>query len=108
MPNVYSAPDLWHSHTGAFLRIDGSTRRLEGVEVEYVDLMKEAHKHRAVVVKINVMDTINIDGYEPLDLDKDETFEFIDQHMEELHELNKKILGSIVIDDMCKRIALEG
>jgi hypothetical protein len=27
-PHIYAAQDLWHSHTGAFLRVDNATKRL--------------------------------------------------------------------------------
>src|ERR1700726_2301228 len=36
-PHVFSRTDLWHSHTGAFLPDDGSSKRLEQVHIDAVD-----------------------------------------------------------------------
>lgn len=106
VPSVYNVPDLWHSHTGAFLRADHVTKRLQLVEVDFVDLTKDSKPNRAVVVKTAITDTFNAPGYERSSLEKNAALEFINVHMNQLHCLNKKILHSIVNDEMCERIAL--
>lgn len=107
VPYVYTTPDLWHSHTGAFLHVDHYTRRLKMLEVEYVDLsQKDGTKKRAITIKNAGVDTLGVPGYKALEFDGNSALDFISNHMDQLHTLNKEILREILNDEMCERIAL--
>lgn len=107
-PRIFTAPDLWHSHSGAFGKEDGDTKRLTTVNLDMLDEPTPEGNRRALAITSVLTDMFNQPGYEPLRLAPDNTLAFIDQRMQELHALNKNILGSILTENMVKRIALFG
>lgn len=107
-PRIFTAPDLWHSHSGAFGKEEGNTKRLTTVNLDMLDEPTPEGNRRALAITSVLTDMFNQPGYEPLRLAPDNTLAFIDQRMQELHALDKKILGSILTENMVKRIALFG
>ena len=106
-PYIFETSDLWHSHTGAFVRSDDQTKRLINVNIDYVDEHVEEAVRRAVVVKTVLADNFNQEGFATTDFPNGESVvELIDSHMQQLHELDKEILGDIINFEMAKRIAL--
>ena len=106
-PNVYSAKDLWHSHTGAFTRTDSQTKRLLNVNVDYVDDNRpDGQLRRVVAITTALTDMLNQPSYEPADVTPDTCVSFVERHMQQLHIVNKEVLGSIITEKMNQRIAL--
>lgn len=105
-PHVFQADDFWHSHTGAFVRVDQNTKRLVNINVDYLDEPRADGPRRIVSVTTIITDLLNQVGYEPIDVASDHCVDFLDAHMRMLHISEKDILGNIVNDEMCKRIAL--
>jgi uncharacterized protein (TIGR04255 family) len=108
-PHIFSSSNLWHSHTGVFIRDDEKTKRLVNVNVECIDEHREINEggtRRAIAILTIVTDNFDQDGYEKTDIIPEGHINFIDEHMQSLHVYGKKIFSNIVNDEMCKRINL--
>lgn len=107
-PQVYEREDLWHSHTGAFVRPDSGTKRLINLNVDCIDqiLAAAAVPKRVVMVTSALSDMLGQDGV-PAPLPPSDCSAFIDSRMQEFHALDKNILGDIINDAMSQRIALK-
>lgn len=105
-PHVYEAEDFWHSHTGAFIRIDNQTRRLLNANVDYLDETVVSGTRRIVAITTVLTDQLNQPGYEPCTIGRDGIANFVDGHMQGLHVFGKKVFSNIINEEMCKRIAL--
>lgn len=107
-PHIFEVKDLWHSHTGAFIRIDKNTKRLININVDCLDEQLPDGPRRVVAATTVLTDLFNQPDYEPLAVAEGDAVSFLDIHMQRLHADGKKILGSIIDDTMSKRIALTG
>lgn len=106
-PHIYTAQDLWHSHTGAFLRIDNKTKRLLNVNVDCVDENRSPTELRRVITITTVLvDSMNQPGYEPTEIMANNACEFLGTRMHQLHLFSKKVFGNTINDAMRRRIAL--
>jgi uncharacterized protein (TIGR04255 family) len=106
-PHVYSAKDLWHSHSGAFVRVDAKTKRLISVDIDYVDELVTDHPRKALSIQSVLNDILNQPDYESAELTSESTPAFVETHMTQLHDVSKQILADIINSDMARRIALE-
>jgi uncharacterized protein (TIGR04255 family) len=106
-PHVYESPDLWHSHTGAFTRIDKQTKRLLNVNVDYLDEQRGAAPRRTIVIGTVLSDLMNQPEFEPLDISETDAISFFDLRMQQLHDYGKTVFANIINDPMSKRIALK-
>lgn len=107
-PHVFSAPDLWHSHTGAFLRVDEATKRLLNVNVDYLEENQPDGVRRVIAIATALTDLMNQPGYVSSRVMANDVCQFLDTHMKQLHHFGKEVFGNVVNDDMSKRIALTG
>ncbi len=105
-PHVYSAQDLWHSHTGAFLHVSNETKRLLNINVDYLDENRPNGIQRVVAITTVLTDLMNQPGYTPSQDAAIDAIKFLDTHMTQLHNFGKQVFGNIINDAMCKRIAL--
>lgn len=105
-PHVLDAKDLWHSHTGAFIRVDKHTKRLLNVNVDVMDENRLGEVHRIVSITTVLTDLLNQPGYETFVSEESDVVGFIDTHMQGLHAFGKEVFGNIINDEMSKRIAL--
>lgn len=105
-PHVFEAEDLWHSHTGVFIRVDGSTKRLLNVNVDYLDENRSGEVRRVVVISTVLTDLLNQPGYEPYVAEGNDIIGFVDARMQGLHVFGKQVFGDVINDTMSKRIAL--
>ena len=105
-PNVFGVDDLWHSHTGAFIRVDNKVKRLLNINVDCLDENRPEGLRRVVAVTTVLSDQLNQPGYEPYDFGNNDTIEFVNTHMRTLHELGIDVFTNIINDEMCRRIAL--
>lgn len=111
-PHVRTATDLWHSHTGSFIKANDQTKRLMNVNVDFIDEHIQPPgqlpgTRKAVVISTILTDFLNQPGFKPLDISKDNANSVIDMHMQELHQFGKMTLSNIISDEMSKRIALK-
>lgn len=105
-PHVYSLDDLWHSHTGAFLRFDGKTKRLLNVNVDYLHDEPINGPRRLIGISTVLTDMFNQPGYVPLDLAPKDVSDFLTDRMRNLHDFSKSVFAEIISEDMGKRVAL--
>jgi uncharacterized protein (TIGR04255 family) len=106
VPHVYPAKDLWHSHTGIFERWDDQTKRLMNVNVDCTDEAVANGQRRVIGIMSVLTDMLNQTDYAPLELASEATLAFLDERMQQLHVVAKALLGNVINDEMCKRIAL--
>lgn len=106
-PSVYCAKDLWHCHTGAFIRTDKQTKRLRNVNVDYVDDNRpDGQTRRVVAITTALTDMLNQPSYDSTEVTSETCVSFVERHMEELHIANKQVLHGTIADEMSRRIAL--
>lgn len=105
-PHVFDAEDLWHSHTGAFIRVDDNTKRLLNVNVDYLDEKRFDEARRVVAITTVLTDQLNQPEYEPYVAEGSDIIKLVDDHMQGLHVFGKAVFGNIINDEMSKRIAL--
>lgn len=106
-PHIYETQDLWHSHTGAFYRIDNQTKRLLNVNVDYIDERKNEEARRVIVIGTVLTDMMNQPGYDPLTVATVDASKFFDSHMQQLHDFGKLVFGNVINNEMAQRIALK-
>ena len=105
-PHVYDINELWHSHTGAFIRLDSHTRRLLNVNIDSLDENLAEGSRRVVLVTTILNDQLNQYGYEESRISPEVIVDYINQRMQDLHGFGKDVLREIINDEMCRRIAL--
>lgn len=107
-PHIFDQENLWHSHTGAFLRYDDQTKRLMNVNINCTDEARAGGVARVVTITTVLSDMLNQPGYNASALDPDDVTTFIHTHLNALHDFDKAILRKILTAEMSRRIALEG
>lgn len=105
-PYVYDSPDLWHSHTGAFLSVDRQTKRLLNINVDHLDEEINGEQRRIISIATVLTDMFNQPGYDTWELAPGEAFDRLEAQLSILHQKSKRYFGEVITDDMCKRIAL--
>lgn len=105
-PHVYTASDLWHSHTGVFSNVDIHAKRLLNINADNVDEIAADRLRRSIVFATVLTDLFGQPGYEPLDISAANVSALVDKHMQDMHLLGKKVLGDMINNEMGKRIAL--
>jgi hypothetical protein len=106
--HIFSLEDLWHIHTGAFIKSDAQTKRLMNINIDCLDEMVGLNSRRSISITTVLTDMFNQNGFEPLSLAQDsgEVMNFISAHMGALHAFDKEILGKTLVESMAKQIAL--
>jgi hypothetical protein len=106
--HIFNTPDFWHSHTGAFIRSDEETKRLMNVNVDYVDEINNRGEVRKVISILSVItDNLDQPGYTSSNYTKDTVSDFINMHLQSMHEYGKVILSDLIIEKIAQRIALK-
>lgn len=105
-PHIFNAKDLWHSHTGAFIRVDNKTKRLLNVNADFLDENQPDGPRRIVIIATVLTDMLNQPGYEPFDMSKANVMMEIEAKLHQLHIFGKEVFSNILNEEMSKRIAL--
>jgi uncharacterized protein (TIGR04255 family) len=103
-----SQRDLWHSHTGAFERINAQTKRLMNINVDCLDEVVNIESRRVIIITTVLTDLFGQPGYDPIAVTNNNVLEFITTQMLALHTENKRILAATITDAMANQIALNG
>lgn len=106
--HIFSLNDLWHIHTGAFIRSDEQTKRLMNINIDCVDEFNGLHSRRAISITTVLTDMFNQPGFEPFAVTNDNAMNVISAHLESLHTFDKDILSKTLVESMAKQIALIG
>lgn len=105
-PYVYESPDLWHSHTGAFLPVNEHTKRLLNVNVDYLDEQTLDQSRRVINISTILTDMLSQPGFAAHQLSPAEAFDKLQERLVQLHDQSKQCFGEVIADSMCRRIAL--
>ena len=105
-PHIYAQDDLWHSHTGVFLRVDAYTKRLLNINVDYLDDLTTGQARRIVGISTVLTDMLNQPSYQAFNLTSGEAFDSLSTRMTALHNMSKTSFAHVISDEMCERIAL--
>lgn len=105
-PHVYSQTDLWHSHTGAFLRVDAQTKRLLNVNIDFLHEEPIAGSRKVIGISTVLTDMFNQPGYDSLVLPPVDASAFVANRMKSLHDYSKLVFADVISEDMGKRVAL--
>jgi hypothetical protein len=100
-PHVFSRTDLWHSHTGAFLPDEGSSKRLEQVHIDAVDQPVPSGSGNARW--INLM-TARENRY--TDSNVDQSSQSIFSTFDGMHADLIKLLAGVITKDIADQIYL--
>jgi uncharacterized protein (TIGR04255 family) len=106
-PHVYETSELWHSHTGAFIRVDNQIKRLLNVNVDYLDEQRSSGLKRTVAIGTVLSDLLNQPEYASIDIGETTAISFIDTRMQQLHDFGKMVFANVINEPMSKRIALK-
>lgn len=104
-PHVYGESDMWHSHTGVFLRPDAQTKRLLNVNIDCVD-GNPPTKARNILITTLVNDTFDQPGYEKSSFVEKDAASILDERMQQLHNFGKVVFGNVINDEVRGRIGL--
>jgi uncharacterized protein (TIGR04255 family) len=105
-PHVLASRELWHSYTGVFIRADSETKRLLNVNVDCIEDSPRGELRRVVSIGTSLTDMFNQPYYAPKDMTDAEAITVFKEHLAILHSQSKQVLGQIITDAMCQRIAL--
>lgn len=105
-PHIYDQKDLWHSHTGVFLRIDDFTKRLLNINIDCLDDLAAGNASRVIAISTALTDFLNQPGYKPHSTPLNEAFNSLYTRITALHNMSKKCFADVISDEMCARIAL--
>lgn len=103
---VFNQRDLWHSHTGAFERVNAHTKRLMNINVDCLDEVVNVESRRVIVITTVLTDLFGQPGYDPIAVTSNDALAFITTQMLALHTENKRILAATITDAMATQIAL--
>lgn len=103
--HIFGTKELWHSHTGVFIRADDHTKRLLNANIDYIDDIKPEEQKKIVSIAITVTDQFNQPSYIPLD-NTENQFSIIENHLNDIHDFSKSVLSELIVEKMCRRIAL--
>lgn len=106
-PHVFDAPDLWHSHTGAFVDVDKATKRLINVNADCLDVAgPDDIVRRNITITTLFTDNLSPPEYDKFGITAQTAHSFVHRRMAELHAANKELFGDVVSDEICARIGL--
>lgn len=105
-PHIFGVTDLWHSHTGAFVKVDGETKRLVNINLDSADENYNGSTRRVVTIATALTDMFNHPGYVQRAYSAAESASVCAKHLDMLHTYNKQVMQRTLNDEICKRIAL--
>lgn len=107
-PSTFEANDLWHCHSGQFLRAGEAVKRLVVVDCDCVDEQDAGPSQRVVRIGTTMTEMLNQPGYAPLDVPLPDAMSRLDTSFPELHKLLKGVFAEVVNDAAAEAVALNG
>ena len=107
-PSTFDAEDLWHCHSGRFVKADESVKRLVVVDCDCVDESGVGPNRRVVRIGTTVTEMLNQQGYVPVEIPLPEAMGKLNQAFPELHTLLKNVFAEVVNDNAAEAVALNG
>lgn len=107
-PHVFRSEDLWHSHFGAFTRVDEATKRLLLVNLDCLDEAREdGTPRRCVRITTGVTDMLNQPGYSQQVIASDAAILYLDDRLTAAHTLLKDVIADILNPELRRKIGIE-
>jgi uncharacterized protein (TIGR04255 family) len=107
-PYVFRSEDLWHSHFGAFMRLDEFTKRLLLVNLDALDeASQDGISRRSVRITTGVTDLLSQPGYRERVVPAGEVIRYLDERQDGAHTVLKNVIGDILNDGMRRKIGIE-
>lgn len=107
-PHVFSAVDLWHSHTGAFVTSGKQSKRLQQVMADAIDEPPPPQSGAAPVRWVNITTAIEDRFNQSGENDEEINLDAIFRNLDSMHILLKDVLESVITSEMAERIYLRG
>jgi hypothetical protein len=105
-PHVFSAQDLWHSHTGSFVATADRCKRLQQVMIDAIEEPYPPKEGVAPVRWINITTALE-DRFTQLPADDQENDVItVFQTLDTMHASLKEILASVITEALAKQIYL--
>ena len=107
-PHVFDERDMWHSHTGVFIREDAHTKRLLNLNLDCLEeVLPSGDTRRVISVTTVVTDSFNQPSYQGLTpVPLHSAGSFVSSKMDAVHDFSKKVFAESINDATCQRIAL--
>lgn len=106
--HIFESEDLWHSHTGSFIKINDQTKRLININIDSLDESQDNDSNRIIMIATVLSDLLNQPGYQTFELDQINAVEEIQSKFHELHKFANDSFKNIINTEIGKRIALIG
>lgn len=104
--HVFEAEDLWHCHTGAFIRPEAHVKRLLNINVNALDENQDNASRRVITILTVLTDLLNQPGYDETTLNGQSVGAFVTDRLSTIHEASKLVLMDLLRNEMSKRISL--
>lgn len=106
-PETFSANDLWHCHSGKFIKMNDFTKRLTVVDCDCVDEFDSGVNRRVVRIGTTMTEMLNQPGFTQVNIPLPDAMDKINKVFPDLHRSLKDVFASVVNDDVAKIIALQ-
>jgi uncharacterized protein (TIGR04255 family) len=107
-PYVFSAPGLWHSHTGAFVKSDNRSKRLQQVMIDAIEEPYPPQSRTQPVRWVNITTSLEDRFEQQADVDEENDPASIFLTLDSMHTSLKDVLAAVITDSMVERIYLRG
>lgn len=107
-PKTFSANDLWHCHSGQFVRAKESVKRLIVVDCDCVDEQVFGANRRVVRIGTTLTELLNQPGFEQSTIPLPSSMNTLDEAFRILHNELKKVFSEIVSDAIAETVGLNG
>ncbi len=104
--NIFNIEDFWHSHTGAFYKINDQVKRLLNFNVDALEEPIQGKLHKVIALTTVITDMLDQPGYEILDYNAVNLIEYVDKAMQSMHDFSKVILKGTLTPEVQKVIGL--
>lgn len=103
---VFDLKDMWHLHTGAFLKPSDETKRLLNINIDCGDELYDGVPKRVVGISTVINDLFNQHGFTPSTRQARTSLEFVSDRMNQLHEVLKDVFAQLINAEMKVRTGL--
>ncbi len=108
-PSSFGATDLWHCHTGRFVRVDSAVKRLEAVDLDCGDEVLDplaGQQKRVVKISTTLTDMFNQPSFDATNYPVEGSLGLIEEVMLALHNEQKAIFAMLVNDRAAALVGL--
>lgn len=110
-PRIFQCRDLWHCHSGQFLRMNEAVQRLEVVDLDCVDEDRDNGSgvqvnSRVVRISTFIGDRFNREGYSKTSLSAKESVQVFEERFDDLHKQIKNVFSEIISEKYAKLVGL--